>query len=200
MSSEQSDQTTSLSPEIWKTLEGVNYWGAKATELQKLNKVKNFQEPFKHTDICLKDNSMGDADAIMSNNPHMHLKDLRYGAIDGVAASKPSVWLIVRHEKEPTAKSQISHQGLFRPIFVILGGSGGPQEIVNRLLPVVIHSTVEIESDTYALLGMHEELGNEDLLYPWLNTSLEDKETFVVRLKNSKSIMDHQHCNWTSGP
>ncbi|QKX57589.1 uncharacterized protein TRUGW13939_04707 [Talaromyces rugulosus] len=197
MSSEQPDLSAGLSSDIWKILEGADNWGANATEVQKLERVKNFQEPFKHTELCLKDNSLGGDDEILPNNPHMHLEDLRYGVIGGLAASKPSVWLIVRHAKEPKGKSQIGGHALFQGVVVSCGGSEGAQEIVSRFLPVVVHSIAEIETDTYVLLGMHEEIDNEILLYPWIDKSLEDKEFLIVRLKNSKAL--HQHCNWTSG-
>lgn len=201
MSTEQSDQPNGLSSEIWEQLQRGENWGKMATDLQKLDKMKQFKKPFVHERMFIADGPMSRNDGY--NNPKMHLEDARYGPIEGVAASKPSVWLIIRHEKEPNGQSQISEWALFRAWIVTFActraGEVMAEVIVNPDIPVVVHSTVVvIGSDTYALLCMHAENDEKGKLYPWCATTLGDEETLVVQVVNNRPAMQHQRAVWVT--
>lgn len=201
MTSEQSHQVKGLSSEIWETLKRGDHWGKIATDLQKLDKLKNFKEPFVHGKVFIAEPPIGPIGRYQGNNNlRMHLEDARYGPIEGVADSKPSVWLIVRHEKEPQGQCQISPWALFRAWIITLSIKGANQIVMEVVahpdIPVIVHQPVVIGSDTYALLGMHAEPGEKGRLYPWCATTLGDDEKLIVQLVNSNPTMKHTSVAW----
>ncbi|KAH8698445.1 hypothetical protein BGW36DRAFT_426153 [Talaromyces proteolyticus] len=186
-----------VSPEIWQVLD-KQWEGNVAADLRKLNFVRNITEKYTHfgdypADFCWRVNE-GKSDLI--NNIDLELAEVRYGQIQGIASSKPSLWLILKHKGNEYKIGHSSKWSIFTAYIQILKSDLSLEDIISKDVPVHVVRTTQHESDTYLLLAMHAEIDEWGSIQSMCEGRLQEGDLLVVHLIDSHPAGQHRSAIW----
>jgi hypothetical protein len=183
-----------ISKEVWQILE--EKWGNLAGALHRLNIFLNFHGQYEHLDVAPDDIDWGKIQGASSvNNKNIELAEIRYGRIEGTAASKDYLWFILKHHQD--SKGPISDCSLFSSSVHILSVNGNIKHKILPDVPVNVIKVTQHGLDTYVLLAMHAEPNEWSSVFNICKGRLEVKESAIVCFKDSQPQGgNHRSATW----
>lgn len=189
-----------VTPELWTTLD--NLWGTDiALPLRKLPLVRNHKGPYHQCS----DPPQAPEWYREGSNPNIDLLEARYGSIQGISSSKPSVWFVVKHRKEQDqSRAQISQQCHLSICIQWLRANEQRSEYLRSFKSEdmainIIKPTIHGD-DTYVLLEMILELTDWHKAMPFLQAPSSGRigpgERLVVHLQDSSPNYRYRRAIW----